>query len=249
MALPLYLAMTAAETEGWDTLPDHLAWMACHFSSYGLGLSNIPRQLPQGSLLILNDRTPVQEHDPELVAQQLAEAVENLTAEGVLLDLQRPVTPQATAIVRSVVQALPCPVAVTECYAEELNCPVFLEAPRAYHTLEACIRKWDRRELWLEASFSPGIVTVTKAGSRYTPHSHFPEDLPIHIDEKLHCSYCIRKTDDAVQFHFRRTQDDLAALLEKAEKLGITHAIGLYQELGAFYDRISSNSNLLRSLE
>ena len=231
MALPLYLAMTAAEMAGCEVLPPRSAWMACHFSSYGLALSNTPQQLPEGSLLILNDRIPVQGHDPQAVARQLAALAEALSAGGILLDLQRAGNPQTAAIVRAVTEALPCPVAVTEHYAGELSCPVFLEAPRCYHHLRDHAAQWQGRELWLEASFSPGTVTVTEEGSCYTPGADLPGELPIHRDEGLHCYYCIQKRDRDVRFFFHRSADNLRALLEEGEALGITRAIGLYQEL------------------
>lgn len=237
MALPLYLAMTAAEAEGCQTLPEHFAWMACHFSSYGLGLSNLPRQLPKGSLLILNDRTPVDQHDPNRITEQLAQAVEELTISGVLLDFQRPENPQTAAIARTVTSALSCPVAVTECYARDLECPVFLEAPRGYHSLQSRVRPWEGRPLWLEASFGPGTVTVTQEGSRYSPQEMFPPELPICRDEGLKCSYCIETAKDSVRYHFWRTAQDLKELLELAQSLGITQAIGLYQELGPDWER------------
>ena len=88
MALPLYLALTAAEFQNCSSLPEHAAWMACHYSPYGLGLSNIPKDLPQGSMLILNDRTPPCRHDPELIARQLGEIAERFQCGGVLLDFQ-----------------------------------------------------------------------------------------------------------------------------------------------------------------
>lgn len=232
MALPLYLALTAAELEGCAALPDPLAWMACHFSSYGLGLSNLPRELPEGSLLILNDRIPVQGHDPQTVTGQLAELAEKVRACGVLLDFQRPDDPRTEAIVRAVTGAFPCPTAVSQCYAGTLSCPVFLDAPRAYHSLRRAADRWKGRELWLEVSLSPGTVTVTSQGSRYQPGTLFPGELPVHREDKLHCHYCMEKTDGAVRFHFKRTPEDLSALLEEAGSLGITKAIGLYQELG-----------------
>ena len=64
MAIPQYLAMTAAEMAGTAPLPRYMAWMACHFSPYSTGLTNRPAKLRQGSLLILNDRTPIHCHDP-----------------------------------------------------------------------------------------------------------------------------------------------------------------------------------------
>jgi len=64
MPLTTYLAMTAAEMHYAETLPEHPVWMACHFSSYATGLSNCPTFLPAGSLLMINDRIPIWNHDP-----------------------------------------------------------------------------------------------------------------------------------------------------------------------------------------
>lgn len=231
MALPVYLAMTAAEVHGCADLPRHMAWMACHFSSYGTGLSNLPQDLPEGCLLILNDRIPVQGHDANEVAAQLAQLTENMRASGVLLDFQRPVNPQTEAIAQAVAQALPCPVAVTENYAAGLNCAVFLDAPRAYRPLLPITERWKGRELWLELSYSTGSVTVTESGSHYEPQTPFPDGLSIHREERLHCCYCIEKEDKQVRFHFKRTPEELKSLLEEAEVVGVKKGIGLYQEL------------------
>ena len=48
MAIGRYFAMTAAEIRGCSALPAGIAWMACHFSPYGTGLSNLPPELPEG---------------------------------------------------------------------------------------------------------------------------------------------------------------------------------------------------------
>ena len=84
MGLPLYLAMTGGEISGAREVP-HPAWMACHFSPYGQALTNIPRELPEGAMLILNDRVPCQGHSPALAAQQLAEAVIRLGCDSVVV--------------------------------------------------------------------------------------------------------------------------------------------------------------------
>lgn len=238
MALPLYLAMTAAEVQRCGSMPRHMAWMACHFSSYGTGLSNLPRELPEDSLLILNDRIPVQGHDPTEVAEQLARLAEDMCAGGVLLDFQRPHNSQTEAVAQAIADTLTCPLATTESYAAKLNCAVFPDAPRAYRPLKSLAEKWKDRELWLEASYCYGAVTVTEKGSHYTSDTPFPDDLPVHREEKLHCSYCIDKTEKHIRFHFKRTTEDLNALLEEAETLGITRAIGLYQELFELKEQI-----------
>lgn len=78
MALPIYLAMTPWEMEHRE-LPPRCGWMACHFSPYGQGLSNLPRVLPADSLVIVNDRIPPWGHDPKLMAQQLQEVIDTLS--------------------------------------------------------------------------------------------------------------------------------------------------------------------------
>ena len=88
MAIRSFLAMTAAEFATAGTLPEYVAWMACHFSPYGTGLTNLPPTLPPGSLLILNDRIPICGHDPERIAGQLLQTAETTQCTGVLLDFQ-----------------------------------------------------------------------------------------------------------------------------------------------------------------
>lgn len=78
MEIPLFLAMTAAEFRIAAEIPAHPAWMACHFSAYGTGISNLPRELPAGAMLMLNDRTPICGHDPEDVAKPLCDTAQRL---------------------------------------------------------------------------------------------------------------------------------------------------------------------------
>jgi DNA-binding NarL/FixJ family response regulator len=67
-----FLAMTAAEIRNISVFPGKIAWMACHFSPFGLGLSNLPRALPVGSLLMVDDVTPPRRHDPVFIAEQIS---------------------------------------------------------------------------------------------------------------------------------------------------------------------------------
>ena len=235
MGLPLYLAMTAAELSAAEAIPQKMAYMACHFSLYGTGLSNIPEQLPPGSLLILNDRTPVQSHDPALVADQLVSAAETLQVEGILLDLQRPGNPETAAIVRAVLEAVPCPVAVSPDYAQDHTCPVFLEPPPLHRSLEDHIAPWQGRQLWLEAALEAQSITVTAAGSTFAPLPYEAPEGVHHIEERLCCRYRLQLQEGQAEFTLLRAPEDLNSLLSQAEKLGITRAVGLYQQLGKFY--------------
>ena len=71
MPIPCYIAMTGAEFLHTDRFPDKIAWMACHYACYATGLSNLPKDLPEGALIIVNDRTPPFEQDAAFIAEQL----------------------------------------------------------------------------------------------------------------------------------------------------------------------------------
>lgn len=233
MALPLYLAMTAAEISCAQALPARCAYMACHFSPYGTGLSNFPRQLPEGAMLILNDRTPVQGHDPVLIAAQLSQCAEEWNAAAILLDFQRPGCPQIPQIAQAILDSTPCPTAISACYSQEVDCPVFLSPLPPNCRLEDHMAHWHGRELWLEAALDTQVITVTQKGSHIAQDlSPIPSGCP-HEDAKLHIHYNITSAPDQVRFTLHRTPADLTALLQEAEAMGFTHAIGLYQELGA----------------
>ena len=100
MAIRPFLAMTAAEIRGTETVPPKTAWMACHFSPYSTGLSNLPKALPPGSMVILDDITPIHGHDSETIAAQLRPRLDALKCSGVLLDFQRPGYEEAELLAR-----------------------------------------------------------------------------------------------------------------------------------------------------
>lgn len=231
MVLPLYLAMTASEMGGTDVLPQRCAWMACQFSPYSQGLTNIPDQLPKDSILILNDRMPCQGHSPDLVAQQLCDAVTRFGCQKVLLDFQQPPNSENTAIASHLIDALPCPVGISEAYAADLSCPVFL-SPAPLHTpLSQHLMPWKHREIWLEAALCQETVSVTSSGSVFT--AQFPPDgLDDGFwDEPLCCRYRTQILEDEVRFTLYDTPESLKKKLELAKALGVSMAVGLYQEL------------------
>lgn len=232
MAIRCYLAMTAGEFSAAERLPAHLGWMACHFSCYGTGLSNLPAALPPGSLVTINDRTPVHGHDPVRLTEQLTELTERLKVSCFLLDFQRPGSAETARIVRALTEGLPCPVGVSEVYARESDCAVFLPPCPLRVTLDAHLAPWKGRAIWLDAALEAETVTVDKKGSRFEGAS--PEALPepVFMDEALCCRYHTEVQQDRVIFHLLRDREMLAALLEKAEQLGVTQAVGLYQQLG-----------------
>ncbi len=230
MGLPLYLAMTAGEIHAAEHLPGKLAYMACHFSPYSTGLSNLPQSLPPGSLLMVNDRIPILEHDAARIAEQLQEAVDSLCCEGIVLDLQRKDCPAQRTLCRHLVQTLSCPVAISESYAQELPCPVFLSAPAVNFPLSEYIAPYEDREIWLEAALDAQGFSVREAGCTSFPLSPEPP-ASCSADNGLHCRYTVEESEKAVRFSLWRTADDLRDMLFHAEALGITKSIGLHQQL------------------
>ena len=231
MEIGPYLAMTAAEFAGPEDFPAKSAWMACHFSPYSTGLTNLPPALPPGSLLILNDRVPLWDHDPGRIAAQMGQTVKSLDCAGVLLDFQRPVTDEAMAMAEYLVSSLPCPVGVSESYGANLDCPVFL-SPCPHHTpLAEHLAPWTGRAVWLDLAVDGETITLTKDGCVILPLplGEIPEGG--FGDESLHCHYRTETGDDFARFTLWRTREDLQALAREAEELGVKALVGLWQEL------------------
>ena len=231
MAIRPFLAMTAAEIFAVSQFPSEIGWMACHFSPYGLGLSNLPRQLPPKSLLILDDITPTHGHDPTLIADQLAERITALDCAALLLDFQRPEVEETAALVSVLAQGLPCPVAVSHLYADAGACPVFLPPVPPSVPPEAYFAPWKGLEIWLELALDGEEIVLTEEGSSSAPLPHVPMKETDFFDNTLLCHYRCELEADAAKFTLYRTEADLEPLLTEAEKHGVTTAVGLYQEL------------------
>ena len=227
MEIPVYLAMTAAEFRTYNPLPLHPAWLSCLFSPYGQGLSNVPKQLPPNSLLILSDRTSPRGHDTELIFQTLARVIPELHCSGLLLDFERAENEENLEIAKALT-SLPCPVAVSATYAHKLDCPVFLPAPPPSEPLNHHIAPWEGREIWLEISALGQTVTITETGAVSNACST-PPLLPFR-DNTLSCHYAVDIKENEVTFTLHRTMDDLKALLSTHTSSGVTRAVGLFQE-------------------
>lgn len=231
MILPCYLAMTAAEFASAPRLPEKTAWMACHFSCYSTGLSNLPQALPKGSMLIVNDRTPVAGHDPKQIVGQLQQLVEEQEVERVLLDLQRPDCEETTRIVEVVIHALSCPTGVTAAYAKGSTCPVFLPPPPIHVPLEQYLSPWKEREIWLELMPDAEELVVTRDGCAIHSLLHTELKSPIHQHDNLCCRYHIQLLEDRAIFTLERNTGLFPPFLAQAKELGVNCAIGLYQQL------------------
>lgn len=230
MAIPLYLAQTTAEMRICEKIPDRVGWMACHFSPYGTGLTNLPKDLPPHSLLILNDRTPIHGHDANRIFDQLHETVQKFQCTALLLDFQRRGCSESGQLAEKLL-SLPCPVCVSESYAEKLECPVFLPPIPLDQTPNKYLQAWQGREIWLEAALDTLMITVTETGSQYTPLQHGDEPEYPHFDDSLLCHYSIQLLPKKAVFTLQRSKEDLRTLLEKVESHGVTRAVGLWQEL------------------
>ena len=210
--------------------------MACHFSPYGEGITNIPETLPEKAILILNDRMPCHGHSPSLIVQQLSDAVSRLGCESILLDFIQPPDSESEAMVHAIVEANACPVAVSAQYADGLRCPVFLPPCPLHIPLEEYVYPWKGREIWLEVAPECRCIRITREGSRES--EDLRPDFPCpHIDPKLHCRYGMDIQKDYVDFHLRRDAEQLHALLKTSESFGVHRFVGLYQESESVFDQ------------
>ena len=223
----VFLAMTCQEIERFTA--EKTAYMACHFSPYGVGLSNLPGALPEGSILLLDDSMPPNGHDPKVVEKELTELIDRLGIAAVLLDFQGQMQQETMDMARHLTSALPCPVAVTEGYAKELGCSVFLSPTPVNMALKDHIAPWQQQGIFLEIAPETVQFTVTEDGSTSLPVI-CTEELPL-ADERLHCHYNVEVCPQKAVFTLQRTGEDLEALAEEAKQLGVLGTVGLYQEL------------------
>ena len=225
MPFDFFLAQTAGELGLSMPKDAKTAWMACHFSPYSTGISNSPRELPPGSMLILNDQIPTANHDPDRIAQQIGALVDKHHCERVLLDFQRPDTAVTAAVTKAIVQTLPCPVGVSALYAQGLPCGVFLPPPPLHRSLEEYIAPWRGRPIWLEIMPQLTQYSITQDGCRSKPLEYW-EEFP-HFDPVTHCRYAMEILDNAVSFTLSRGLAEWKSILQNHP---VDCLVGLYQE-------------------
>ena len=208
MPIPVFLAMTTEEMRSAAQFPEHLALMDFHNGK-------------EDSILILTDRKPWS-------LQEIRTLVKDHMK--ILLDFQRPDDDNNHKIITEL-ECLGLPYCTTGIYAEEHNCAVFLPPLPLTSTLAEHIMPWSGRELWLELALDGQRITLTTDSSKeiYIPHAQHHQKS--HRDSKLHCHYRIHTTETAAEFTLWRCKEDIIALLEEAESLGIRLAVGLWQEL------------------
>ena len=232
MGLPHYLAMTPEEFNHTHPLPDKIAWMSCRFSVKDPGLCQLPQKLPGDSILVLDDSVSPADHDPAQVIRQLKDCLPDV--KGVLLDFQKPGCEETAAMAKALAQELPCPVGVSECYAQGLDCPIFLPPVPLHIPLEEYLSSHKNREIWLDAALGQETLTVTENGTEFC--SAISTEIPEHrfYDETLFCHYRIRLSENSVEFVLFDTGTSLQRKLAHAMSLGVKYTIGLWQEFRDF---------------
>lgn len=228
MAIAHYLAMTATEMETATFLPPSAAWMACHFSPYSTGLTNLPRSLPENSLLILNDRTPIHGHDPAQIAQELGQVLERDSCIGLLMDFQNPKNRETEILANYLAEKLSCPMGITPSYSIE-GAATFLPPVPTDMPPEEYLAPWDGKKIWLETALDGKTISLTPQGAAFQSNQR-RDYTPAHQESGLHCHYSIQLEAGCAIFHTWRTSQDLEQLLQCAQNHGAELAVGLYQE-------------------
>ena len=203
MVLPLYLAMSAPEM----------------------------RPIPHPAFLVLEDRQVPPAGVLPVITDAFAPDRQTLLRlcrgrEAVLLDFERP----PTAEVREMIRDLPCPAGAPPGYAPEG--PVFLPPAPLHVPMEEYLSPWKGREIWLEAALQKQIVTVTAEGCAVFPpctNSGLTEGF---YSEKLCCRFTQNFSENRAVFTLFDPPDTWRIKLDRAGELGVTRAIGLFQELG-----------------
>ena len=218
MVCKSYVAVTPKEIQ--NASGQALAWMSCRFDPKGKGLTNLPEQLPKGSLILVDDLHPICGHEPNLVTRQLKQLCQRLQPCGIVLDLQRPKSTAACNMVRAIAQIKN--VAVSEEYARELDCPVFLTAPMG-KKLPGLLTPWKGQEIWLDVPMGQGIMHQ----GRFTAQQGTAL-CTWQWDRFLCCGYA-KAGENA--YTLCRNKAMLPRLLEEAARLGVTKVLVLYSEL------------------
>lgn len=163
MPISIYEAVTAGDCAERDAPKAHAAWMAAHFSAAGTGVSNLPQHLPPGSLLILDDQIPWQNHDAQRICQELLQAVADLACSGILLDFEREPCPQTRsfcALLCTYCQQHSIPLGMPPAYGLSLPVALFLPPLPCWPGPKTVLQPFSGRELWMDAAESGCVAEI-----------------------------------------------------------------------------------------
>ena len=228
----VYLAMTGAELKHCSQLPQKCAWMACHLSPGGNGLSYMPDAFPMQGLLCIDDSLLPDGHDPDRIAEQVRTLRERFSFDGIVLDFQRPFHRDLNILANKLQSALPCPVGITPQYEKDWNGALFLPPVPLNQAVADYLTPWKGRDLWLELSCERLCMALTTNGCVIQSTADSLQE-PIFRENTLHCHYNIRLAENVALFTLERAQEDMAELIADAMPYGVAKAIGLYQEFGS----------------
>lgn len=233
MSIPLFLAMTSSEFSTCTQPPHSIAWLALHFSMSGPGLSNRPRRLPPGSLLILDDRSPWADHSIEVVCKELVALLLDCQAYGLLLDFERPPTEATLLLVQALCQCcseLNVPLAAPSAYLKRCNAIHFI-SPIPFQQMPD---KSDSVTFWLDASPAALEVLITEgnAVSReiFVPSSEVIAAEHCFYSEILRCHYFSKAVPGGICLTLFRTAKSIRQMLSCEQAAPFQLAVGLWKE-------------------
>ena len=232
MDLPLYHAMTAAEFSFARKLPRHIAWMACHFSAYSTNLSNLPTEIPPGSMIIINDKMPPSGHDKFAIAEQLNRLADQYRVSSFLFDFERKETEETAEMIYYLTSSVNSPVVVTEVYAHASKGPVLISMPPPHISLKKQIANIQNRELWLELAMETEIAIIDSNGCHFQPYGGEVFPAMEFTDSTLHTKYRLQICNNHANYLLKREIAEVADIMKEAKSLGVTTFVGLYQQFG-----------------
>ena len=203
--------MGAEEMNGEAPLPRHL------------GVYGPAAQIRPGAMLILDDRVPGS-LDPAHIASMVQ-------PESVLLDFEREPDADSVRIAEELSRALSCPVAAPPGFLKDPAHPVFLPPCPLHVPLAEYLHPWQNRNVWLDVTAQQQVITVTPDGTRYSTPAPADRQDGGWFDEVLLCRCTMETSKGEVCFTLFDTLETLKKKLEQAAALGVTRAVGLFQEL------------------
>lgn len=232
MDIYCYPALSDDELKNARIVPDIYCRMGCHFISGGL--TALPENLPRNSLLMIDDRIPLEKCNIAEVKNKLDRLTEEFRLAGILLDFQRSGSAESQALSIFLSKHMTVPVAVTEHYAQATSGPVFVCMPPAHQTIISSLEQWRGREIWLELATDRKTVIIDTEGCRVTESGDQAVITPSYCG-KRYSHYKIDFQGRAARFTFNRGIEDLKKIICDKKALGIKHTVGLYQELGTHF--------------